>query len=54
LITDPVYTSKAFCGFLERAKQAEEGQSLIFIHTGGTPAIFGYERELSAAFGATS
>lgn len=50
LITDPVYTAKALCGFLERAKAAKEGQSLLFLHTGGTPAIFGYERELSAAF----
>ena len=50
LILDPVYTAKAMCGFLERAKAAGEGQSLLFVHTGGTPAIFGYERELSAAF----
>jgi D-cysteine desulfhydrase/L-cysteate sulfo-lyase len=53
LITDPVYTAKAMCGFLERAKAAKEGQTLLFIHTGGTPAIFGYERELGAAFGTT-
>lgn len=52
LITDPVYTAKALCGFLERAKAAKEGQSLLFLHTGGTPAIFGYEQELSAAFSA--
>ena len=54
LILDPVYTAKAFRGFLECAKAAEEGQSLLFLHTGGTPAIFGYERELSAAFDATA
>ena len=51
LMTDPVYTAKALCGFIERAQSAEAGQSLIFIHTGGTPALFAYERELSAAFG---
>lgn len=54
LITDPVYTAKALCGFLERAKAAKKGQTLVFVHTGGTPAIFGYERELGAAFGATA
>jgi len=52
LMTDPVYTAKALCGFIERAKSAEEGQSLLFLHTGGTPALFAYERELSAAFSA--
>ena len=51
LMTDPVYTAKALCGFIERAKSAETGQSLLFLHTGGTPALFAYERELSAAFG---
>lgn len=52
LITDPVYTAKAFCGFLARAKEAGPDKTLIFIHTGGTPAIFAYERELTAAFSA--
>ncbi len=51
LITDPVYTAKAMCGFLERAKAAKKEQTLLFIHTGGTPAIFAYERELGTAFG---
>ena len=54
LITDPVYTAKAMCGFLERARVAEEGQSILFVHTGGTPALFGYERELTAAFEASA
>ncbi|MFQ5625058.1 MAG: pyridoxal-phosphate dependent enzyme, partial [Methyloligellaceae bacterium] len=54
LITDPVYTAKSFCGFLECARAAGEGQSLLFVHTGGTPAIFGYEKELSAAFNVQS
>ena len=52
LLTDPVYTAKAMCGFIERAKSARAGQSLMFIHTGGTPSLFAYERELSAAFSA--
>lgn len=50
LITDPVYTAKTMCGFIERARSASDGQSIIFVHTGGTPALFGYERELGAAF----
>ncbi len=52
MITDPVYTAKAMCGFIDRAKAADEGQAIVFLHTGGTPAIFGYERDLGVAFGA--
>lgn len=50
LITDPVYTAKAFSAFLQSARAADPDKNLIFIHTGGTPAIFAYERELTAAF----
>jgi len=49
LILDPVYTGKTMAGFLQRAEDAEHGRSLLFIHTGGQPALFGYEKELSAA-----
>jgi len=50
MITDPVYTAKAFCGFVGRAHETDPGSTIVFIHTGGTPAIFAYERELTAAF----
>jgi D-cysteine desulfhydrase family pyridoxal phosphate-dependent enzyme len=52
LITDPVYTGKAFAGFLERAKAESGDQAIAFVHTGGTPAIFAYEKELTSAFSA--
>ena len=41
ILLDPVYTGKAMAGFLHRAK-ATRG-SLLFVHTGGVPAIFAYE-----------
>ena len=47
LILDPVYSGKAMAGFLNRAAAAAPGRSLLFIHTGGTPAIFAY-RSLAA------
>lgn len=50
LITDPVYTAKALSGCLDLARKADKDQTVLFVHTGGTPAIFGYERELNAAF----
>ncbi len=49
LILDPTYTGKAMAGFLHRAKAAGAEGARIFIHTGGAPAIFAYERELTEA-----
>lgn len=49
-LLDPVYTGKAMAAFLQRAEAADPGRNLLFIHTGGTPALFAYEPELTAAF----
>ncbi len=49
LILDPVYSGKAMVGFLDRVTTAAEGQSLLFIHTGGTPAVFAYGDILTSA-----
>lgn len=46
IILDPVYTGKTMAGFLARARRAEDGQKLLFVHTGGQPAVFGYEATL--------
>ena len=48
LILDPIYSGKAMAGFLQRAGQAEAGQTLLFLHTGGTPAVFAYGAAMSA------
>lgn len=43
LLLDPVYTGKALAGMLSLARAgAFEGRSALFLHTGGTPALFGY------------
>ncbi len=47
LILDPVYTGKAMAGFLHRAGEAGTGRALLFIHTGGTPALFAYGADLA-------
>jgi D-cysteine desulfhydrase family pyridoxal phosphate-dependent enzyme len=44
LITDPVYTAKAMAGLLDRARASDGDGKLLFIHTGGTPALFAYEK----------
>ena len=46
LILDPVYSGKAMAGYLGRTAAAAPGQSLLFIHTGGTPAVFAYGDEV--------
>jgi len=48
LVLDPTYTAKSFAGFIDRAQQAGREKSLLFVHTGGTPAIFAYQTELDA------
>ena len=44
LVLDPVYTGKAFAGLLSLARGGRFGkkQSLLFLHTGGAPGLFGY------------
>lgn len=44
LVLDPVYTGKAFAGFVALARSRRYGrdQSLLFVHTGGAPGLFGY------------
>ncbi len=48
ILLDPVYTGKSMAGLLAmiRAKQFEKTRSVLFVHTGGTPALFAYESGL--------
>ncbi|MHA1527969.1 MAG: D-cysteine desulfhydrase family protein [Alphaproteobacteria bacterium] len=51
LMLDPVYSGKAMAAFLDRARNATMEETLVFLHTGGTPAIFAYGNELGEDFG---
>lgn len=43
LLVDPVYTGKALAGMISLARSgAFRGRPAVFVHTGGTPALFGY------------
>ena len=42
LMLDPVYTGKCMAGALALAGNRREDQNVLFVHTGGTPAIFAY------------
>ena len=47
LILDPVYSGKTMAGFIHRAGEAGKGRALLFIHTGGAPAVFAYGTALT-------
>ena len=49
IILDPVYTSKGFSALLNYIKKGfiKKNQNVIFIFTGGGPALFAYNNELS-------
>jgi D-cysteine desulfhydrase/L-cysteate sulfo-lyase len=51
LILDPVYTGKVMAGFLQSAADSAAGRTLLFLHTGGTPALFAYGNGLADALG---
>lgn len=48
ILLDPVYSAKVFSGLLAHhaAGRWTPGQRLVFIHSGGTPAIFAYHDEI--------
>ena len=49
LILDPVYTGKAFAALLDyvRTGRVPQGSTVVFLHTGGQPALFAYDREIA-------
>ena len=49
LLLDPVYTAKAFAGLLGEIEKGhlEKDAPVIFLHTGGLPALFAFHGELS-------
>lgn len=48
LLLDPVYTGKAMAGLIDHARRGVVGQhsTVVFIHTGGLPAIFAFKDEI--------
>jgi L-cysteate sulfo-lyase len=45
ILLDPVYTGKAFAGMLDLVEKGQLGSNepIIFLHTGGLPALFAFE-----------
>ncbi len=48
LILDPVYTSKAMAGLIDLVRQRrwQPGEHVVFLHTGGLPALWAFEATL--------
>ena len=48
IILDPVYSSKALAGLIDHARRGAltKDDSVVFVHTGGMPALFAYAEDL--------
>jgi 1-aminocyclopropane-1-carboxylate deaminase/D-cysteine desulfhydrase-like pyridoxal-dependent ACC family enzyme len=44
ILLDPVYTGKAMAGLIDLIRSAHfaADETIVFIHTGGIPAMFAY------------
>jgi 1-aminocyclopropane-1-carboxylate deaminase/D-cysteine desulfhydrase-like pyridoxal-dependent ACC family enzyme len=51
IILDPVYSAKAMAGLIDHVRTGRigRGESVVFVHTGGTPALFAYAADLGLA-----
>jgi D-cysteine desulfhydrase len=48
ILLDPVYTGKAMAGLISLVKDGrfKKGENVLFIHTGGSPALYAYQSVL--------
>ena len=44
LLLDPVYTGKAMAGLVDLVHEGKfnDDENVVFLHTGGSPALFAY------------
>ncbi len=49
IILDPVYTSKGFAALIDYVRKGiiKKGENVIFMFTGGSPAVFAYNQEIT-------
>lgn len=47
LLLDPIYTGRAMAGLVDLIKEDrfEKNDNVVFVHTGGTPALFPYRKD---------
>jgi L-cysteate sulfo-lyase len=53
LLLDPVYTGKTMAGLIDRVRQGSfrPTENIVFMHTGGMPALFAYRDAFASALG---
>jgi L-cysteate sulfo-lyase len=51
IFLDPVYSGKGMAGLIDLIRKGEfkSGQTVVFLHTGGSTGLFGYTDALTAA-----
>ncbi len=49
LLLDPVYSGKCMAGLVDLARHTSPNETLLFIHSGGTPSLFAYGDSLLEA-----
>lgn len=49
LLVDPVYTGKVLASVIEASSRSDSRSGSIFLHSGGTPALFAYQQTLEKA-----
>ena len=49
ILLDPVYTSKAMAGMIDHIRRGEAAaeETIVFLHTGGTPALFAHVEDFT-------
>ena len=53
ILLDPIYTGKAMVGLIDFIRKGiiKADKTIIFVHTGGIPALFSHSKELSTLLG---
>ena len=48
ILLDPVYTGKAMAGLIDLCRNGyfKKEENLLFVHTGGSPALYAYQKVL--------
>ena len=48
ILLDPVYTGKAMAGLIGLIRRGvfKKGERVLFVHTGGAPALYAYQQVL--------
>jgi D-cysteine desulfhydrase family pyridoxal phosphate-dependent enzyme len=51
IVLEPTYTAKAMAGLIDHVRRGTIGpdETVVFVHTGGLPALFAYNEELAAS-----